>query len=204
MIEAGLLACFIVCINCCFAAAGLAAAKRYGIALTLCGGPGAAVITFGTVVEVALALAHGAYASPILLIAFGAVVTGAACDAGCGYVFDAITLPCLGVLACIAVAEHTCLAFALGVVACGGTMCALYALTHGRGLGLGDAKLACCIGAATGAANGLESLGTAFVLGGTYAAYLLASKRACRKDELRFAPYLAAGLAAVALHGVFV
>lgn len=83
-------------------------------------------------------------------------------------------------------------------------MCALYALTHGRGLGLGDAKLACCIGAATGAANGLESLGTAFVLGGTYAAYLLASKRACRKDELRFAPYLAAGLAAVALHGVFV
>lgn len=83
-------------------------------------------------------------------------------------------------------------------------MCALYALTHGRGLGLGDAKLACCIGAATGAANGLESLGTAFVLGGTYAAYLLASKRARRKDELRFAPYLAAGLAAVALHGVFV
>lgn len=204
MTQAGLVACFAVCINCCFAAAGLAAAKKYGVRLTLCSGPGAAVIMAGTVVEMMVLLAHVSAVSPMLVVAFGAVVSGAACDAGCGFVFDAITLPCIGILAGIAVAAQAFPPFAWGVLACGGSLGALYLLTRGRGLGLGDAKLACCIGGATGAASGLESLGAAFVLGGAYAAYLLASKRAGRRDELRFAPYLAAGMAAVVLHGGFV
>ena len=201
MIQNAIVACLAVCINCGFAVAGLAAAKRYGIGLTLCGGPGMVVIAFGTAVEIALFLVHGNYASPMFLIAFGAVVTGAACDAACGYVFDAITLPSLGIMASVAVARQAFPPFAFGAFACGAALGCLYLFTRGRGLGLGDVKLACCIGGAAGAASGIESLGVAFVLGGTYAGYILVSKRAGRKDEMRFAPYLAAGMTAILLRG---
>ncbi|HET9097477.1 MAG TPA: prepilin peptidase, partial [Candidatus Baltobacteraceae bacterium] len=140
----------------------------------------------------------------MLLVAFGAVITGAACDAACGYVFDSITLPCLALLLLISIVSQTLAAFSIGVLACGGALMILYTVTRGRGLGLGDVKLACCIGAAAGAVGGVEALGIAFVFGGAYGAFLLGTGRAQRGAELRFAPYLAAGTALIALHGAFV
>jgi leader peptidase (prepilin peptidase)/N-methyltransferase len=70
----------------------------------------------------------------------------------------------------------------------------------GRGLGLGDAKLACCIGAALGPSDGLASLGIAFVLGGAYAGFLLVSRRGRRSDAVPFAPYLAFGTVLMSLY----
>lgn len=196
-----LLICLVVCVNSAYAAAGLAAAKRNGIELTLIKGIGLAVTIAGTAIELAAAGIHAGVELPMLIVAFGAVVIGAACDAACGYVFDAITLPCLLGLLTLAALWHTLPAFALGVAVCGGFLALLYAITWGRGLGLGDVKLACCIGGAAGAANGLQALGIAFVLGAVYAVYLLASKRARIGAEVRFAPYLAAGTAIIVLHG---
>lgn len=197
-----LAACVAVCVNCGYAAAGLAAARRYSVDLSLTRGWGTSLLVAGTAIEVtAIALGVRASAVPVVIVSFGAVVAAAACDAECGYVFDAITLPCMAALAAIAAMQHQLPAFAFGAAVSGGSLLALYALTLGRGLGFGDVKLACCIGAGAGAANGISAIGIAFVLGAAYAVFLLASKRAQRGGELRFAPYLAAGMAAVLLRG---
>lgn len=204
MIYATLLACIVLAMNCAYATAGIAAAAGYGIALRLTRGAGLLVFAAGTLVEFAAVMAHDGLTQVMLFIGFGAVVTGGACDAMCGYVFDAITLPSLTLLLLLSIASQTFTAFALGVLTCGGALMMLYAGTRGRGLGLGDVKLACCIGAAVGAVGGVEALGIAFVLGGAYAAFLLGTGRARRGEELRFAPYLAAGTAVIVLHGAFV
>lgn len=204
MIHAALLVCVALATNAAYAGAGIAAAAGYGIALRFTRGAGLAVLAAGTAAECAAVIAHDGITQVMLIIALGAVVTGAACDAACGYVFDAITLPCLALLLLLAIASHTVASFALGVSACGGALLSLYAVTRGRGLGLGDVKLAGCIGAAAGAVGGVEALGIAFVLGGAYAAFLLGSGRARRGAEFRFAPYLAAGTVLIVLHGAFV
>lgn len=201
MIHAALLTCIALGVNCAYAAAGIAAAARCGITLRFTRGAALPVVAAGTAAECAAVITQRGVSEATLLLAFGAVVTGAASDAACGYVFDWITLPCLALLLLLSIATQTFTVFALGVLACGGTLMVLYALTRGRGLGLGDVKLACCIGAAAGAWGGIEALGIAFVLGGAYAAVLLATGRARRGAELRFAPYLAAGTALIVLRG---
>ncbi|HLI97606.1 MAG TPA: prepilin peptidase [Candidatus Baltobacteraceae bacterium] len=197
-----LCACIVLCVNCAYILAAYAAAARYGIPLSFRGG-GAAVLALGTAVEMAAMQHTDARTFGMMLIAFGAVVVSAACDAACGYVFDALTMPCAAIMFGIAGVFGTLNPFLLGVAACGGSLAFLHLITRGRGLGLGDVKLACCIGGAAGALGGIEALGIAFVLGGAYASILLVLKRAQRGQELRFAPYMAAGMAVVALHGVF-
>jgi prepilin signal peptidase PulO-like enzyme (type II secretory pathway) len=204
VIHAALVACLIICINCAYAVAALAAANRYGVGLSFRDNGGFAIAAAGTAVELAILIHGNVLAAPMLVIAFGAAVIAAACDAVCGYVFDAVTLPCLAALAATAALLHTFQSFALGALACGGFLALLYAMTYGRGIGLGDVKLACCIGGAAGAVKGLSALGVAFVLGAVYAVYLLVMKRGHFGREVRFAPYLAAGMAAMALHGAFV
>jgi leader peptidase (prepilin peptidase) / N-methyltransferase len=80
-----------------------------------------------------------------------------------------------------------------GTVLAGGAVFALYALTFGTGIGLGDVKLAAAIGAGYGAYAGIVALGAAFVLGGAYGAWLLLMRGAHRTDPIRFGPFLAAG-----------
>lgn len=202
MIETALLACIAVAVNCAYAVVGLWAAARCGVELRLRGVPGCALLLCGTFAEVvALTISHGGVTRVAMLIAFGAVVTAAACDAACGYVFDAITLPCIGMMLTASAISQTFGACALGALAAGGCLLGLYAVTRGRGLGLGDVKLACCIGAAAGVLGGVEALGIAFVLGGVWAAFLLMTHRARFGAEIRFAPYLAAGMALVIIHG---
>ncbi len=80
-----------------------------------------------------------------------------------------------------------------GTVLAGGALFALYALTFGSGIGLGDVKLAAAIGAGLGAYTGALALGVAFVLGGAYGAWLMLMRGARRTDAIRFGPFLAAG-----------
>lgn len=198
-----LLFAVIVCVNCCYAAAALAAAARYGIRLSLRRGAGVWVLCAGTLCETyALAVHDLSERSIVMLVAaFGAVTVAAASDAACGYVFDAVTVPCCICMAVTAAFTHAMMPFVLGVAAAGGALFLLYAVTMGRGIGLGDVKLACCIGGAAGASAGIAALGIAFVAGGAYAAALLAARKAGRRHEMPFAPYLAGGLIAVTLAG---
>lgn len=200
MIEL-LAACLAIAVNCAYAIAALVAAERYQVVLRLASGSGLAILAAGTTLEcAALFVSHGGLTQLVTIVACGAVVTAAACDAVCGYVFDAVTLPCVAMLLVLSIVAHAFTTVAGGALAAGGSLYVLHALTRGRGLGLGDVKLACCIGACVGALRGIEALGIAFVLGGSYAAFLLLTKRARIGAELRFAPYLAAGMAIVIFH----
>ncbi len=80
-----------------------------------------------------------------------------------------------------------------GALASGGMLLALHVLTRGRGIGLGDVKLAAAIGAGLGPAGGAVSLAAAFAFGGMFGVWLLATRRARRGDAVRFGPFLAAG-----------
>lgn len=194
-----------IAVNTACVAAGLAAAKSYGMDVCLQRTAAPALLLVGTGLEcLAVGRQDGFATQALLIAAFGAVVSAAALDAACGYVFDTVTFPCLLAMAAIATAAHALLPFLLGAGACAGCLAALYVLSRGRGLGLGDVKLACCIGGAIGVRYSVEALGVAFVLGGAYASYLLVTKRARRGDEMRFAPYMAAGMLAVVLHGAAV
>jgi prepilin signal peptidase PulO-like enzyme (type II secretory pathway) len=191
-----------VAVNSAFCVLGMVAANHYNIEVALARGRGLAIVLAATVVEAAALLLYPQTASSAaIVIAFGAAIAGAACDAACGYVFDAITLPALASMLLVAAVTHDVARVLTGAAAAGGALALLYAITRGRGLGLGDVKLACCIGAASGTRMALEALGIAFVLGGAYAGFVLLTRRGNRKDEMRFGPYLLAGFAAVALRG---
>jgi prepilin signal peptidase PulO-like enzyme (type II secretory pathway) len=178
------------------------AAKHYRIPLALYRVTPMCILCAGTIAEcAAVSLYGGAATKAMLITALSAAVTAAACDAVCGYVFDSVTIPCLAMMILIAAASHAVVPFAAGAAAGGGCLGLLYLATLGRGLGLGDVKFACCIGGTLGALGALEALGVAFVLGGAYASIALLGKYARRGDEMRFAPYLAAGFFTVVFHG---
>lgn len=132
--------------------------------------------------------------TPVCAFALGSAGLCAITDLASGYVFDVVTLPTLAALLFAAAVNAHFAAAAAGALAAGGALAALYVVTAGRGLGFGDVKLACCIGAAFGAADALRCLEIAFVLGGIYAAALLCLRRAKRGDEVPFAPFLFAAM----------
>lgn len=135
-------------------------------------------------------------AQPAAFMIFTACL--AACiltDVSSGLILDAVTLPTLAALGILS-GPHF-LPFAQGAISNAGIMLLLYVLTAGRGMGLGDVKLAACIGAFLGTARGLQSIGVAFIIGGAVAVGLLAAGLSDRKMSVPFAPYLAAGTFAV-------
>ena len=120
-------------------------------------------------------------------------LAAAALDARTGRIPNVVTTPtALVALAAAAMLGHGMLAFR-GAVAVGGMLLALYALTKARGLGYGDVKLGLAIGVGFGPMLGVAAVGIAFILGGCYAAVLLASGRARRGDAVAFGPFLAGG-----------
>jgi leader peptidase (prepilin peptidase)/N-methyltransferase len=120
-------------------------------------------------------------------------------DARTGRIPDRITRPTSAIALGFAIASGVALTALGGALAVGGSLLFLYAITRGRGLGLGDVKLGTAIGIGLGPAVGLAALGAAFILGGIYAAWLLATRRASRRDALSFGPFLAAGTVLAAL-----
>ena len=131
--------------------------------------------------------------------ALAGTLVAAVVDARTGYIPDALTrttaFAALALAASSGNAVHAC----GGAFAVGGALLALHLLTRGRGLGLGDVKLGTAIGVGFGPSAGLFALGAAFVAGGAYAAWLLATRRARRGDAIRFGPFLAAGTFAAIL-----
>jgi leader peptidase (prepilin peptidase)/N-methyltransferase len=74
----------------------------------------------------------------------------------------------------------------------------LWFFSGGRGMGMGDVKLAPVLGATLGwigVGSALVGLLAAFVLGGLVGAFLLIGRRAGRGTQIPFGPYLLAGAA---------
>jgi prepilin signal peptidase PulO-like enzyme (type II secretory pathway) len=112
-----------------------------------------------------------------------------------GLIFDAVTFPCSLLLALIACLQGTILQTVLGGAVCAGIILTLFILSGGRGIGLGDLKLAGCIGLGLGMEHGILALGMAFIAGGLHGAILLVLRRVKMGHALKFAPYLAFGSA---------
>lgn len=66
----------------------------------------------------------------------------------------------------------------------------LHLITYGRGMGLGDVKLAIGLGIWLGWTNGWQWLLLSFVIGGIVSVFLLLFKKARLKTKLAFGPFL--------------
>ena len=91
----------------------------------------------------------------------------------------------------------------VGAVLWLGVLGLIWLLSRGRGMGLGDVKLAPSLGATLGwlgLQTALVGLVLAFVLGGVVSVLLLLARRVDRRSAIPFGPFLLAGaLAAVML-----
>lgn len=182
-------------------ASAVAAARRYGLDLRVRVGPPAA-LAVGCLAQIVFAATHqGTIPTFMILAGLACSTVCAASDIGTGYVFDAVTIPSLAVMLALAAANRGIEPCVLGIATGGGALGLLCIATLGRGIGLGDVKLACCIGAALGSRGALWCLWVAFVLGGIYAIALLLTGARRRGDSICFAPFLAAGMTAIAFHG---
>ena len=116
-----------------------------------------------------------------------------------GYVYDAAVYPPLAALTLLAwLAGHLTQA-AEGALLCAALPAALTAATRGRGMGIGDAKVATLIGTALGPAAGAQALGCAFVWGAAVSLALVAARRLPWGAPVAFVPYLALGCLSVVL-----
>jgi leader peptidase (prepilin peptidase)/N-methyltransferase len=129
-----------------------------------------------------------AYSSAAAVI--GSLIAATA-DARTGYIPNSVTRTTSIVVLALALAAGTGPSACAGGLVVGGALALLYVITRGRGLGLGDVKLATAIGLGLGPLPGIIALGGAFVGGGVYASWLLATGRARRQDRIRFGPFLA-------------
>jgi prepilin signal peptidase PulO-like enzyme (type II secretory pathway) len=117
-------------------------------------------------------------------------------DAQLGLAFDHVTLGGLTAVLCLRAVGGVEVPAVLGCVCASGALMLLHVATRGRGVGLGDVKLAALIGALLGVVDGAVALGVAFVAGSVIGVSMMLVGRADRKSEFRFAPYLAAGAGA--------
>ncbi|MHB8433214.1 MAG: A24 family peptidase [Candidatus Tyrphobacter sp.] len=114
-------------------------------------------------------------------------------DLECGYIFDyVVAFGCALTMACCFV-EGSALNAALGVLS-GATLPALLSVgSRGRGLALGDVKLAALLGMSESVSGALSMVAVAFIMGGIVAAALVLARRKRFSDVLPFAPFLSIG-----------
>lgn len=77
-----------------------------------------------------------------------------------------------------------------GAAVGGGFLFSLWLITRGRGIGLGDVKLAIPLGFLFGPQGSATLLFIAFIIGGLVAVYLLLMKKAKPKTPIPFGPFL--------------
>lgn len=175
-------------------AAGHTCAQRWGITTRVRSPLPIALLLLGIAMQAVFALLHEPFLpAAAVQVAIAAIATSAAFDAQTGYIFDAITLPAIVLIFVLAFFTNALPDALIGSLAAGGAMSALYLFSRGRGMGLGDVKIACCIGAAFGAPKALQALGFAFIAGGFYAAVVLITRRARRDYAVPFGPFIALG-----------
>lgn len=134
----------------------------------------------------------------MIAIALACALICAVTDLRTGLIYDAVTAPAASAIAVTAAFTHAIPAAFESAALCGGALLVLHLCTHGRGIGLGDVKLAGVIGAGVANAAALEAIAFAFVAGALWALPMLAARRVRRRDRVPFAPFLALGALAFA------
>ncbi|HZV80187.1 MAG TPA: prepilin peptidase [Candidatus Binatus sp.] len=90
----------------------------------------------------------------------------------------------------IAVASHRLVTSLEGAACAGAILGAIYLLTRGTGMGLGDVKLAAMIGLFVGYPAALWTTAAAFIIGALLAIPVLLSRSRRQRDALPFGPFL--------------
>lgn len=149
------------------------------------GALGAAVIALGALRGVPIAFG--------VAIALACSVVSAVSDLATGLVFDAVTA-CAGCgIVVLSLVDRSAPVATLGAGVCIAPLLVIYALTRGRGIGLGDVKLGGIIGAGVGGVEALGAIGAAFVAGALCCVPLVIARRARRRTPVPFAPFMALG-----------
>jgi leader peptidase (prepilin peptidase)/N-methyltransferase len=124
----------------------------------------------------------------LVVLAVAAVV-----DAQSGFIFDPlVVVGTIGVVI-MAVLEGAGVSSLCGAAVTAGTVFFIWALSLGRGIGLGDVKLAAVVGAGFGPLGGISAIGLSFIVGAAIALGRIAAGRAHFGSPVRFGPYLLAG-----------
>ena len=131
--------------------------------------------------------------TPAMVAAIAGVTVAAIVDIRTGFIFDTVTFALSAVALLLSVGRGSLSVALAGAVTVGAALSLLYVTTARRGLGLGDVKLGVGIGAALGIQLGLFALATAFVIGGAYGVWLLATRRAALGAAIGFGPFIATG-----------
>lgn len=103
---------------------------------------------------------------------------------------DVLVIPCALLALGLAVAKGAALSGLESAAAAGGIFGIIYIVTRGRGMGLGDVKLATAIGFALPLASGVAMAAASFVVGAIVAIPVLAAGSRGRRDALPFGPFL--------------
>lgn len=111
-------------------------------------------------------------------------------------VFAGLAITFLYLLTTSFIYAHLLAGFAAALVLLG-----IYLVTLGRGMGLGDVKLAVLIGMVLGLRQSVIWLLASFLTGGVIAFILLVSKKAKLKQEIAFGPFLVFGFFVAVLLG---
>jgi leader peptidase (prepilin peptidase)/N-methyltransferase len=127
------------------------------------------------------------------IAAIAGTAVAAVVDARTGSIFDPLTAAMLCTSLALAAINGSAIDGIYGTAAVGGALLLLHALSGGRGLGLGDVKLGAALGMALGLTSGMTAIALAFIFGGGYGTWLLATKRARAGTRIRFGPFIAAG-----------
>ena len=151
-------------------------------------------------------LSFGAVLAPVILVVavlwvavFEALLVMAAIDIRLGIIPDEINvfLGVLGIFLAIVSANqgHPVLMKVIGAAAAGIFFAILIAVTRGKGMGMGDLKLAIPLGLLFGWPYIIFVLVTAFIFGAVAGAIAIAQGAKTMKGTLPFGPYLALGAA---------
>jgi prepilin signal peptidase PulO-like enzyme (type II secretory pathway) len=171
----------------------LAAIARLRSAAFSVARPTVALLVIGALIVLVISDERGSPMSLGVALAMACAIVSAASDLATGLVFDSVTALAALMILLAALVAGSAIPAAIGAVVCAGSLSALYALTRGRGIGLGDVKLGAVIGAGCGGVIAIGALGSAFIVGALWAIPLLARKRVHPGDRVAFAPFLALG-----------
>jgi prepilin signal peptidase PulO-like enzyme (type II secretory pathway) len=125
----------------------------------------------------------------------------AATDVETGFIFDRVLLATLVAIVVTTWSPGRLTDGALAAIMCAGALLIPYALSRGRGMGLGDVKLAATAALALGFHNSLDALWLACVSGGGVAVLAYATGRARRGVRMPFGAFLAFGTCAALFSG---
>ena len=121
------------------------------------------------------------------------IAVAANVDAQTGYIFDSLTVAGVFGVTVAATLEGRALDSVGGALAAAGTMSLIWAITRGRGLGVGDVKLSALVGAAFGPLGGVTAIGLSFITGACVAVVRIFAGKARFGMSVRFGPYVLAG-----------